>query len=138
MQSKLGFVTAAGVAVGIALAVAACDTGPAAPTAPGGDAAGTAAVAEARGGQAKVLVCHVTSEGEIVPKGGGSALGLTGHVIAVAEAALPAHCAHGDHEPNDEKSAGDSCQRRIDIETPNVECNGNVTVLPPWASEAGD
>ena len=46
----------------------------------------------------KTIICHLTD-------------GLSGHVIEVSDNAVAAHCRHGlgDHNPTQEKRAGDFC-----------------------------
>jgi hypothetical protein len=51
----------------------------------------------------KYMICHITGEDEGI---------LTGHIIIVSGNAVPAHYAHGDHDPAcDERKAGDYCWR---------------------------
>jgi len=138
MRNLLRIAGAAGVAAVLTLTVAACDTA-SVPTAPvtGAAVSGAGASSEATGGQDVETVCHVTSEGPVTPfVGGDQVLGLTGHVITVAQSAVAAHCGHGDHKPQPQKVTGDPCQRRIDIVTQNT-CDGGLAVFPRWSSKYG-
>jgi len=62
----------------------------------------------------KYKVCHITHVIETVnPCTGAEPVRewKVGHVIEVAESALPAHRAHGDHKPGEDKEIGDCCGR---------------------------
>jgi hypothetical protein len=79
---------------------------------------------------AKVLVCHITGLNEAGTR-------LVGHVIDISENALPAHCAHGDHNPvNPDKVKGDPCSRRLVGAV--ALCDGERPVPPPWYEQPED
>ena len=79
---------------------------------------------------AKVLVCHITNLNEAGTR-------LVGHVIEISENALPAHCAHGDHNPViATKVKGDPCSRKLVGAV--ALCDGEAPVPPNWYEEPED
>ena len=81
-----------------------------------------------KGPAPKVLICHITDIG--VANNGSPA--FVGHVIEVSANAVPAHCAHGDHEPLPGNAVkGNDCKRRIGAPG-NKKCAGDTPIDPPW------
>lgn len=76
---------------------------------------------------ANVLICHITHTGV---NDNNFAI-FTGHVIEISPKAVPAHCAHGDHNPVQlDKVKGDECKRKI--EGAKAKCNGEDPGNPRW------
>ncbi len=80
---------------------------------------------------AKVKICHITGTGF---NSGGKPV-FVGHVVEVSASAVPAHCAHGDHNVGEDKEG--HCQRQsgpnpAKIRKCGIGENEADAVSPPW------